>query len=200
MKRIGIFGGSFNPPHRGHMHLAESVREALALDEVWLIPSKISPHRSMDAYAPEADRLAMCRLAAEEWPWLHVSDYELQSERVSYTWYTVEHFAKTHPDDELWLLMGSDMLLSFSSWYRWQDILRLANVAGIARAPGEDERLNEAAAQLSRFGEIRVIQVDSFEVSSTKIREMVRKGSVDPCYLSEKIVQYIEERHLYAGK
>ena len=198
--RVGIFGGSFNPPHLGHMHLAESVRDALGLDAVWLVPSKISPHRSMDEYAPEADRLAMCRLAAEAHPWLHVSDYELQSARVSYTWYTVQHFAEVWPDAELWLLMGSDMLLSFSSWYHWQDILRLASVAGIARAPGEDERLNEAAKELSRFGKIRVIHVDSFELSSTKIREMVRKGTVAPCYLPGKIVQYIEERHLYAGK
>ena len=96
--RIGLFGGSFNPPHRGHLHLAESVHEALGLDEVWLIPSKISPHRSMAAYAPERDRFEMCRLAAEEYPWLRAEDYELRQEQVSYTFYTVEHFTEVTTD------------------------------------------------------------------------------------------------------
>ena len=197
--RIGLFGGSFNPPHRGHLHLAESVHEALGLDEVWLIPSKISPHRSMAAYAPERDRFEMCRLAAEEYPWLRAEDYELRQEQVSYTFYTVEHFTEERPEDEFFLLMGSDMLLSFTTWHRWQEILQRVTLAGIAREEGEYERLEAAAEELRQYGRIEIVHVDSFTVSSTKIRELVKNSQDCSCYLPKKIVQYIRMQKLYGG-
>ena len=85
--RIGLFGGSFNPPHNGHLHLARSVHDALALDEVRLIPAKQPPHKSAAAYAPAQDRLAMCRLAAAAEPWLFADDFELLQDGVSYSYY-----------------------------------------------------------------------------------------------------------------
>ena len=197
--RIGLFGGSFNPPHRGHLHLAESVHEALGLDEVWLIPSKISPHRSMAAYAPERDRFEMCRLAAEEYPWLRAEDYELRQEQVSYTFCTVEHFTEERPEDEFFLLMGSDMLLSFTTWHCWQEILQRVTLAGIAREEGEYERLEAAAGELRQYGRIEIVHVDSFTVSSTKIRELVKNSQDCSCYLPKKIVQYIRMQNLYGG-
>ena len=197
--RIGIFGGSFNPPHLGHLHLAESVHDALHLDEVWLVPSKISPHRSMAAYAPEADRYAMCCLAAQEYPWLRAEAYELQQEQVSYTYYTVAHFTQERPEDEFFLLMGSDMLLSFTTWNRWQDILQRVTLAGIAREAGEDAALEAAAENLRQYGRIEIVHVGSFTVSSTKIREMVKNSQDCSCYLPKKIVQYIRVKNLYAG-
>ena len=197
--RAGIFGGSFNPPHRGHLHLAECVHDALQLDEVWLVPSKISPHRSMDAYAPEEDRLELCRLAASEYPWMRAEDHELRQDCVSYTYYTVKYFGETRPQDEFFLLMGSDMLRSFTSWYNWQGILHYASLAGIAREEGEYEELVTIAENLRQYGEVSVINVDSFAVSSTKIREMVKNSQDCSCYLPEKIVKYIRMRNLYAG-
>lgn len=198
--RIGLFGGSFNPPHLGHLHLAESVHEALQLDEVRLIPSKISPHRSMEAYAPEEDRLAMCRLAAEGYDWLEVDDFEIRHEQVSYTYYTVRHFAAQYPDAALFLLVGGDMLESFHTWYRWQDILRYVTLTAIAREPDEYDRLAAVAADLQHNGEIRLLNVESFSISSTKIRDMIGKCQNYPCYLPEKIVQYIREKNLYRKK
>ena len=197
--RIGIFGGSFNPPHKGHLHLAASVQQALQLDEVWLVPSKISPHRSMAAYAPERDRFEMCRLAAEEYPWLRAEDYELRQEQVSYTFYTVEHFTETCPEDEFFLLMGSDMLLSFTTWHRWQEILRRVTLAGIAREPWEYEKLEAAAEELRQYGRIEIVHVDSFTVSSTKIRELVKNSQDCSCYLPKKIVQYIGMQILFGA-
>ena len=195
--RIGLFGGSFNPPHLGHLHLAESVHDALHLDEVRLIPSKISPHRSMAEYAPEEDRLAMCRLAAEGYPWLKAEDYELRQERVSYTFNTVRHFADLYPEAELFWLIGGDMLKSFTTWHRWEEILQYTALAAMAREEGEYAELQEAAAFLQQYGKIHLVDVESFPVSSTKIREMVGKCQNYPCYLPEKIVQYIEEKNLY---
>lgn len=195
--RTGIFGGSFNPPHLGHMHLAESVHEALSLDEVLLVPSGISPHRSMAAYASADDRLEMCRLAAEPYAWMHTDDYELRREQVSYTYYTVKHFAETRPGDEFWLLMGSDMLLSFRKWFRWKEILQTVRLAGIAREPGEYEALTEFAADLQQYGKADIISVESFPVSSTKIREAIKNSQEYSCYLPGNIVKYIREKKLY---
>ena len=197
--RIGLFGGSFNPPHLGHMHLATCVREALSLDEVWLIPSKISPHRSMAAYAPEEDRLEMCRLAASDYPWMRAQDYELRQERTSYTYYTVRHFAAARPDDRFFLLVGGDMMRSFTGWYRWQDILRYAALACIAREDGEYEELLRCAENLRQYGEIYPVQAESFAISSTKIRDNIQKCRKYSCYLPEKIVQYIGVKNLYTG-
>lgn len=197
--RIGIFGGSFNPPHKGHLHLAESVHDALQLDEVWLVPAKQPPHKSSAAYAPAEDRLEMCRLAAEEYPWMRVEDYELRQDVVSYSYYTVTHFVHAYPEAKFFLLIGGDMLRTFTQWYRWQDILRYTALAAIAREPEEYAQLLECAENLCQYGEIHLINVETFTISSTKIRDGIQKSQNNSCYLPKKIVQYINKRNLYAG-
>ncbi len=197
--RIGIFGGSFNPPHNGHLHLARQVRDALSLDEVRLVPAKQPPHKSAAAYAPAEDRLAMCRLAAEEFPWLRADDYELRQDQVSYSFYTVTHFAQQYPEAKLFLLVGGDMLRTFTQWYRWQEILQYTALAAIAREPDEYTELVQHAEHLRQYGEIHLLNVETFPISSTKIREGIQKSEIPPCYLPKKIVQYINERNLYAG-
>ena len=124
--KIGIFGGSFNPIHKGHMHLAESVMEDIKLDKIIFVPSKISPHKSSDEYISENDRLEMVRLSIMNNRNFEVSDYELTQERVSYSVYTVRHFKEKYPDDELYLLVGTDMLLCFEKWYKFEEIMKQA--------------------------------------------------------------------------
>ncbi|MDE5768938.1 MAG: nicotinate-nicotinamide nucleotide adenylyltransferase, partial [Oscillospiraceae bacterium] len=113
------------------------------------------------------------------------------------TYYTVKYFKKNFPDNALFLLIGSDMLLSFTSWFRWQEILQSVSLACIARKDGETEKLAVQAKFLRQFGEIFLINTQSFAVSSTKIREMAEKNQNYSCYLPEKIVQYIKEKNLY---
>ncbi len=197
--RIGIFGGSFNPPHIGHLHLAESVHNALQLDEVWLVPAKQPPHKSAAAYAPAEDRLEMCRLAAEDYPWMRAEDYELRQDQVSYSYYTVTHFAEEYPDAEFFLLIGGDMLRTFTQWYRWQDILKYTALAAIAREPEEYAQLLGCAEYLRQYGRISLLNVETITISSTKIREDLQKRQNNSCYLPKKIVQYINKRNLYAG-
>ena len=99
--RIGIFGGSFNPVHNGHIRLAVTAAEEYGLDKVYLVPSRVSPHRSSDEYASGEDRTEMLRLACAADSRLEVCDYELRTDRVSYTVYTVEYFRSLYPSDEL---------------------------------------------------------------------------------------------------
>ena len=195
----GIFGGSVNPVHDGHIHLAEAVKSELELDRIFLVPSRISPHRSSEEYVPGEDRLEMLRLACMGREGLEVCGYELGSDRVSYTIYTVEHFRRLFPDDELFLLVGSDMLLSFDSWYRFEDILKNASLAVVSREDGDTGLLRKKAQELGKYGRIFISSASPVSVSSTQIRKKIAKNSNWTCYLDKNVVQYIRLKKLYCN-
>lgn len=197
--RIGIYGGSFNPVHKGHIHLAESAADILNLDRVYLVPSRVSPHRSSDEYASGEDRMEMLRLACKSNEKLFPCDYELKNDRKSYTIYTVEEFRRRFPDDELFLLVGSDMLMCFEQWNGFEDILKSASLAVVSRNDGDFEILEEKAETLRKFGKIIVCPVEPLEMSSSEIRKKIIKNEKISCYLDENVVQYITLRKLYRG-
>ena len=198
--RIGIYGGSFNPVHNGHIHLAETAVKELGLDRLYLLPSKKSPHRSMAEYAPDEDRLEMLRLACKGNDKLCVSDYETKSDRVSYTIYTVEHFREQYPDAELFLLVGSDMFLSFETWHRYEEILANATLCVVSREKGDFPKLMKKAEELGKYGRIQVSEAPPTEVSSTEVRKKIAKNEDFTCYLDENVVQYIRLRGLYSSR
>lgn len=195
--KTGIFGGSFNPIHNGHIHLAESVRDSLKLDRVILLPSRISPHRDSSEYVSGADRLEMCRLATEDIKGLEVSDFELKRNEVSYTINTVRHFREKFPDDELFLLIGSDMLLTFDEWREFEEIMKNVTLAVVSRQDGDMSQLTEKAESLSKYGKINITDVPPITVSSTFIRKNLKNNIDCSCYLNIKVVQYIRLKKLY---
>lgn len=195
--RIGIYGGSFNPVHNGHIHLALTAVSELGLDRLYLVPSKISPHRSSAEYVPEEDRLEMLRRACRVSDRLEVCDYELRSDRVSYTIFTVEEFRRRFPDDELFLLVGSDMLMIFETWNRFADILRECTLAVVPRCEGDIPELERKAEELRRYGNIVICRAEAVEVSSTDIRKKIAKNQKYSCYLDKNVVQYIRLKKLY---
>ena len=196
--KIGIYGGSFNPVHNGHIHLANTAVEEFGLDRLYLLPSKKSPHRSSAEYAPDEDRLEMLRLAAKANDKLFVSDYEIKSDRVSYTIYTVEHFRSVFPDDELFLLVGSDMLLCFDTWYRFEEILANVTLCVVSRESGDMAELKNKAEELGKFGKIQVSEAAPTVISSTEVRKKIAKNKDFSCYLDENVVQYIRLKGLYS--
>ncbi len=198
--RTGIFGGSFNPVHNGHIHLAETMMNELGLDRIFMVPSGKSPHRSSAEYASDSDRLEMMRLACRDNPRLIPCDYELRNERTSYTIYTVRHFRDLFHDDELFLLVGSDMLLCFDKWYRFEEILANVTLAVVSREDGDAVQLAEKAAELSEYGEIIISKACPVMVSSTEIRKKIAKNSEFACYLNKNVVQYIRLKELYCQK
>lgn len=197
--KIGIYGGSFNPVHKGHTHLAESALRDFKLDMVYFVPSKISPHRSSEEYVSGEDRLEMLRLATSGKPFFHVSDYELKSDRISYSIYTVEHFRRKFPDDQIFLLVGSDMLMSFDKWYCFEKILSEVTLIVVSRNAGDLESLRKQADKLSIYGEILISSALPEIISSTEIRKNFRENSDFSCYLDENVVQYIRLKGLYSG-
>lgn len=197
MSRIALFGGSFNPIHNGHLHLAQTVHQQCGLDRMLLMPSGTAPHKSSDAYAPAADRLAMCRLAAEPYPWLEVSDYELTKPGKSYTVETLRYLHSCFPEDALFLLTGSDMLLSFDNWYCWQEILTLAGLLCVSRGTEPEDVLRQKAAELSSYGQVTVVHAKPLPMSSSQIRHKIELCRKFSCYLPENVVQYIMLHGLY---
>ena len=201
MSRIALFGGSFNPVHNGHVNLVKETAEKNGIDRVYVIPTFISPFKKASAgfVADGKDRLEMCRLAFAKLPYVTVSGWELSQSEVSYSVNTVEHFSKEFPEDELFFIMGSDMLLSFDKWHKWQDILKMCTVIAASREDGgsDIERLREKAAQLSRFGKVIVTEISAFGLSSSEIREKIIKNCDLSCYMDKNVVEYIEENRIY---
>ncbi len=197
MIKTGIFGGSFNPVHNGHIHLAESVKKQLNLDKVIMIPANISPNKNCDDYADGNDRLEMCRLASENIEWLEVSNWELMQNSISYTYNTIMHFRKNYPHYSLYLMTGSDMFLSFDKWYRYREILENVTLAVVSRDNEDTEKLYEMQKELSRYGNTVIVNTPVLEISSSQIRKSIDNPEFCSCYLNEKVVQYIIQKKLY---
>lgn len=199
MGRIGIFGGTFNPVHKGHAKLLNSVMNAIGFDKLIVLPDRIPPHKLADNLASGYDRLNMCKLAFGDINGVEVSDWELKQSGKSYSVITLRHFHSVYPDDRLFFIMGSDMLLSFHTWYCYEEILKLASIVCISRE-NEDtvQKLNDYAERLkNKGGEVIIIEEEPFEVSSTLLRDKLKNRQDCSCYLDENVVQYIEANNLY---
>lgn len=190
--KIGVFGGTFNPPHNGHVRLAKAAADELKLDKLLVIPSCIPPHKIAAKLADGQERLEMCRLAFGRDPRFEVSPMELERGSRSYTVETLRELKALYPDSELYFIVGSDMLESFDKWYLWQEILSLSVLCAASREEGY-------SPDLSRFGKlaerIKIITLDPLEVSSTQIRNSA--GEVSPELLDPKVAAYIREHGLY---
>lgn len=200
MRRV-IFGGSFDPIHNGHVQIVRQTASALEADEVIVMPTAVSPFKKNMKRRPAsgAYRLEMCRLAFANLPFVTVSDFELSRQGVSYTIDTVRYFHAKYPDDELFLLIGSDMLMSFDKWREYQEILSLCTVAAASREDGgrDMELLEKKAAELRKIGRIIIVRTEPYEISSTAIREKIIKNSDISCYVPQNVVKYISENGLY---
>ncbi len=202
MARIGIFGGSFNPPHRGHLLAAQEQKRALALDEVVFIPSGIPPHKLLADGSPEAsERLAMTQALVANAPGLRVSDIEIFKNEACYTADTLLAFHALHPEDELFLLMGTDMFLSFHTWSRPEIICSLASICHVSRTKCSKKEQEEIQAQTryltERFGtKVYCIENDVLDMSSTLIRRMLRFHCAQ-AYLTPEVLDIIQSGGLY---
>ncbi len=194
MERFGIYGGTFNPIHNGHLHLIRAACAQLSFDRLLVVPANIPPHKAATDLASNRDRLEMARLATAGMPGVWVSDIELRARGKSYTVLTLERLRALFPECSFTLLMGADMLESFDRWHRWQDILKLADIAAFARNEGEESLLERKAALIGRA---RVVRVEPLPLSSTLVREKVRRGEDISGLVPEPVAAYIYEKGLY---
>lgn len=199
MQRIGIYGGSFQPPHIGHVRGAEYAQQALSLDKLFVIPAAQNPHKPVDPAAPDPQqRLELARLAFSHIPGVEVSAIELDRGGLSYTADTLQQLKMAEPEAELVLLLGSDMLESFPRWHKYEQICRLAKLAVIHRGGREEtQRVYQLANELEQLGaQITVLPNPVTAISSTQLRRMLILGCAD-AYLPEKVAAYIRENRLF---
>ena len=176
MERIGIYGGTFNPPHLGHMGAARCAAKALGLDKLLVIPDRIAPHKQlpMDSPAPE-QRLEMLRIALRDVEGIEASDLELKREGVSYTYQTVEQLREMYPQAKLYLLMGTDMFTSFHQWRNPERIWSNATLAVFCRGEkGEKKAIAEQRCYLEEQGAtVEVVDNPVLTISSSDLRRML---------------------------
>lgn len=174
--RLVLYGGSFNPPHLGHRAAAETVIERLRPDRLLIMPDHLPPHKDLPEGSPSAqDRFCLCELTFAGIPGLEVSDLELKREGASYTADTVERLCADHPDDEIFLVLGTDMLLCFDHWYRFRYLLEQCTLAVLCRADDELEQVEEKAGQLSHDcgAHVQILPHEPVVTSSAEIRELL---------------------------
>ena len=197
--RIGIYGGAFNPVHKGHVKLAREVKTKANLDKIIIMPSGVSPHKSSGSLVDSIHRLEMCKLAFEGEDYI-ISDLEIKREGKSYTVDTVTELKKLYPDDELYLIMGSDMLLCFHKWYRYEDILSAVTICATTRQG--DISLDELKAYSRDVlrKDTLIIDFEPFECSSTKVRNALLSGDDASSSVPCKVLAYIIEKGLYTDE
>jgi len=206
MKKIGVFGGTFNPVHRGHEITALSFYEKFALDKLFIIPANIPPHKQNCGDVPAADRLEMCRRCFAKYKdsrHIEVSDAEIKKDGVSYTFDTIDALRKVYPDKDgvIYFLVGSDMFLYLEQWHKYRELLEMCVFVVAFRQTG-----NSDAGAVQKFREslrgrgckTELLENTAFEISSTELRGKLRGGigGLDE-YISPEVLDYIKERKIY---
>lgn len=197
MSTIILFGGAFNPVHTSHVALARAAVNAYHPQKLIVIPTAVSPHKSGCLPVLAEDRLNMCRQAFSDIPCAEVSDFELSSGGVSYSYITCEHFRALYPKSRILFLMGGDMLASFGSWKYPGRILASATLVAGARKGARDIKKSREEVEKTFGCDIDLLEYAADDVSSTRIRVLAALGEDFSAYVLPKTWQYINERGLY---
>ena len=177
MRRTGLFGGSFNPIHNGHIKLAKQLKQRAGLDEVWLMVSPLNPLKQSEDLLDDEARLDMAREAVKNESGIIVSDYEMHLPKPSYTWNTLEGLKRDFPDREFVLMIGGDNWALFDKWYRADDIKKNYEIVVYTRTPGDEGYI---------------------DISSTDIRQRIREGRGIKRLVPKAVAELIKEKGYYA--
>jgi nicotinate-nucleotide adenylyltransferase len=192
MIRTGIFGGSFNPIHKGHISLARQLREKAGLDEVWLMVSPQNPLKASTDLLDDETRMKMARLAVEGEQHIIASDYEMQLPKPSYTWNTLQALSQDYPDREFVLMIGGDNWALFDKWYHADDIRQNYRIIVY---PRRNSRSEECGV---RSENPQIVQADLIDISSTDIRRRIKAGEDITRLVPNNVAEYIIKHKLYA--
>jgi nicotinate-nucleotide adenylyltransferase len=196
VKRVGVFGGAFDPPHRAHRALAESALAALQLDRLHILPTGHAWHK-VRTLSEAGHRLAMCRLAFADLPAVRVDDREIRRDSATYTVDTLEELKVEYPDARFFLVIGEDQLAAFRSWRRWQDVLSMVTLVVAARAG------TQGVTDLKAPPDLPFLRLDMplSPFSSTDIRALAATGTAGLDSLSAlvpgAVASYISLHSLY---
>lgn len=189
---LALLGGTFDPPHIGHLIVAETAHRSLGVDAVVFLPAG-APWQKEDRDVTAADlRLEMTRLAVSSVGYFDVDDREVRREGPTYTFDTVESF---DPDEELWLVLGADAAAGFRSWHRWEELLDRVRIAVVPRPGTERGQVHEEIGDWARW-----LRMPELPVSGTAIREHARQGGSIRFFVPDPVWSFVQERGLYVGE
>lgn len=194
MNKTAIFGGTFNPPHLAHIRLIETVLAAKIVDDILLIPTKIPPHKECDYLAGNEHRLNMCKIVADKYTNVHLSDIEFKRQGKSYTYDTVMSLKATRPA-QYYFICGADMVSTFHNWYRADELIKEIGIIALRRGGMDDTEFDASVKRLKNLGaNVIVLDMAPLEISSTVIRN---GGEETDKFLLSEIAQYIKDNKLY---
>lgn len=197
-ERVGLFGGTFDPPHVGHLILASEAKSQLELNRVLWTVTPDPPHKQDQTITPLEHRLAMVRLAIEDDPSFQLSDIELNRPGPHYTIDTIKLLAEQNPGAEIVPIIGGDSLRDLPTWHKPKEIVFVAHWVGVMHRPGEEPNLQELERELPGISsKIHYVDAPLLEIASSEIRERAATGKPFRYYLPEPVYEYIERHHLY---
>jgi len=199
MNRIGIFGGSFDPIHEAHVYLAKDALVDCNLDKVILVPAKLQPFKLDKKVTPAQDRLAMVKLAVDDIQELEVSEYEILSDGVSYSYLTMREMQKRYPEAKLYFITGTDAFLLIEKWREAEEMLCNYSYIVGTRPGYKEEELAAVIARVEQNHGTEVIHIPNtqIDVSSTEIREKAAAGESIKGLVPDAVYDYITEQGLY---
>lgn len=187
MKKIGLVGGTFNPPHYGHLLIASEVKEALGLDEMHFLPAAQSPFKEKNRRVTDAHRLNMLTLALQELPDSSVETIELERGGVSYTFDTVTALVESNPDTHYYFLIGADQVEKLGDWYKIEELVKLVTIVAVPR-PGYS---------LQTDYPVQFVTIPELDVSSTELRRRLQQGISTRFLMPRTVAAYCDKEGLY---
>jgi nicotinate-nucleotide adenylyltransferase len=198
MSGIALFGGTFNPIHCGHLQMIKEVDKLEFIDKILIMPDNIPPHKEVGFLAENAHRVQMCRLAVNFVKKAVIDESELQRGGKSYTYDTLCFLKEKYVNDDLYLVCGGDMVLTLDRWYKADELLKMCTFIVFNRSGIFCKEFSEKVLQLKSLGaKIIVIETDILSVSSSQIRDMLKKGQSTDGFLPKSVSEYINENGIY---
>ncbi len=197
MKKIGLFGGTCDPIHEGHINLALRVLDTFSLDEIIFIPAGNPPHKESGVSSDKLHRYRMTEIATAHIPRFSVSDYEIKKTEKNYSYHTISHFKALYPDDEIYFIVGGDSFYDFPKWYNYKELVFMCPFI-VASRPGV---LKEQYFERFKGDDIppRVLYLNdvAFDISSTDIRKKLKMSALEDGLLAPEVLDYIKANNLY---
>lgn len=189
-KKVGILGGTFDPPHIGHLIIADQILNLYKLDEVRFMPNYIPPHKEKLSKTTIEDRIKMLELSLKGHDRFKIETIELKYRGKSYTYNTMVMLKQQEPETDFYFIIGGDMIDYLPKWYKIEELVKLVQFIGVNRPMSEGKTIYP----------IQFVEIPSIYVSSSMIRDKIAKGESVKYLLTDEVIAYIEEHHLYGAE
>ncbi len=202
MQRLGIFGGTFNPPHKGHIYIAIEAMKGAGLDKMLFVPCGNPPHKSVDGDVSPKHRFEMTRLVIADYPDFEITDLEIRSNEPSYTLKTLEELKNSYPEAKLCFVVGGDSLRDMKDWYHPEKIFKLAEIVALRRG-GIDDSIFESSIEFYKEkydAEITPVDILPMDISSSDVRKKIAIGCDVSDLVNQSVLEYIKKFEIYKEK